>query len=78
VKFDDEVAKQLDAVVGDSYDPPRRWKATITKWLVAAVLGVGMSALIVGILHTHVMKAQTAPAPPAPSKPVPVYTVPPK
>jgi hypothetical protein len=77
--IDPQVKKQLDAVIGESYDPPRRWKATLAKWLAAAVLAIAASAAIVSILHTHVMKAQTAPAPaPAPKKPVPVWIVPTK
>ena len=77
--IDREVKKQLDAVVGESYDPPRRWRATAAKWLGAAMLAVAASAAIVSILHTHVMKAQTAPPPPAAKKPAPpVWIVPTK
>ena len=77
-KFDDQVKKQLDAVVGESYEPPKRWRATLLKWLAAAVLAVATSAAIVGILHTHVMQAQTAPPKAKASKAVPVTIVPPK
>jgi hypothetical protein len=76
MKFDDEVRKQLDAVVGESYAPPRNWRATLGKWVAAAILAVSASATIVWILHTHVMQAQTAPPPPAQKKPVPVIIVP--
>ena len=72
--IDPEVKKQLDAVVGESYEPPRRWGATIAKWLAFAALAIAAAALVVGILHTHVMKAQTAPAPP--KKPGPVWIAP--
>jgi hypothetical protein len=79
MKFDDEVKKQLDAVVGESYQPPRRWRATVMKWLAAAVLAVATSALIIGILHTHVMQAQNgaraADAKKA-QKAVPVFVIP--
>ena len=77
MKFDDEVKKQLDAVVGESYEPPRRWRASLAKWLAAAILAVAASAAIVAVLHTHVMQAQTAPAPKRPM-PVPVQIVPAK
>lgn len=73
MKVDPEVRKQLDAVVGESYDPPRRWRATALKWLAAAALAVATSAAIVAILHTHVMQAQTSPPP---KRPVPVTIVP--
>ena len=76
--IDPEVKKQLDAVIGDSYDPPRRWGATIAKWLAFAVLAIAAAAVVVGILHTHVMKAQTAPPPPGTTKTVPVQIVPAK
>ena len=52
MKFDDEVKKQLDAVVGKSYEPPKRWSATLTKWLAAAVLAVATSATIIAE-NTH-------------------------
>ena len=87
MKFDDEVLKQLDAVVGESYEPPTRWRATLAKWLAFAVLAVGMSALVNGILHTHVMQAQTAAEAQRPvkpqktektEKPVPIFVVPQK
>ena len=71
----EEIKRQLDAVVGDSYDPPRRWRATLTKWLVAAVLGVGMATLVVEILDTHIIKAQKDAAK---KRAIPVYIVPAK
>lgn len=85
-KFDDEVAKQLDAVVGDSYQPPVRWRSRLGKWLLAAVLAVGTSALIIGILDKHVgdaklhaaEQAAKSPKKPVPTKPVPVFVVPQK
>ena len=84
MKFDDEVRKQLDAVVGESYAPPRNWRATLLKWLGAAVLAVATSALVIGILHTHVMQAQTAAeagaqkrqSPRKTEKPVPIFVIP--
>jgi hypothetical protein len=75
VKFDDEVAKQLDAVVGDSYDPPRRWGVTLAKWAIAALLAVGMAAAIIAILHIHLVQAEKAPPPP---RPVPIQIIPAK
>ena len=81
MKFDDEVAKQLEAVVGESYNPPRSWRATILKWVGAAILAVVASVGIITILNTHVIKAQhdaavkrpvqiqlLPPAPPPPAK----------
>ena len=75
MKFDDEVAKQLDAVVGDSYDPPRRWGVTLAKWAIAALLAIGAAAIVVATLHTHIVQAQKAPPPP---RPVPVQIIPAK
>ena len=71
----DEIRKQLDAVVGDSYEPPRRWGATIARWLLAAVLAIAAAAVVVGILDIHVTKAQKEAAK---KRPVPVYIVPAK
>jgi hypothetical protein len=79
VKFDDEVAKQLDAVVGDSYDPPRSWGATLSKWAIAAILAVAAAAAVVGVLQHYIVKAHTAPHPAPPhSGPVPVQIIPSK
>ena len=71
----EELKRQLDAVVGDSYDPPRRWRATLVKWLVAAILGIGMATLVVEILDTHIIKAQKDAAK---KRPIPVYIIPAK
>ena len=71
----EEIKKQLDAVVGESYEPPRRWKATLAKWLVFAVLAVAMAAVVVGILDTHVTKAQRDAAH---KRPIPVHIIPAK
>lgn len=69
----DHISHELDAVVGKSYDPPRRWKATIAKWVVAAVLGVAACAVVLSILDTHVTKAKKDAAA---KRPVPVHIVP--
>jgi hypothetical protein len=71
--IDPEVKKQLDTVIGESYAPPRRWGRTIFKWLAIAALAIATSAMIVGILDTHVMKAQKDAAK---KRPVPVFVVP--
>lgn len=79
MKFDDEVAKQLDAVVGERYQPPDRWRSRLGKWILAAILAVGMSALIIGILDKHVGEAKSHAAEQAeksPKKPVPVTIIP--
>jgi hypothetical protein len=66
VRPEDEMKRQLDAVVGDSYRPPRNWRNTLLRWLAAAVLAVGASAVIVTILDTYIAKAQKEPPPPRP------------
>jgi len=71
----DEIKRQLDTVVGDSYEPPRRWKATVLKWLAFAALAVAASVVIVGILDTHATKAKKNAAE---KRPVPVHLIPPK
>ncbi len=71
--IDPQVKKQLDAVVGDSYAPPRRWGATLAKWAIVAVLAVGAAIAVVSILHTHVVKAQKAAEA---KRPVPVQIIP--
>jgi hypothetical protein len=81
VKFDDEVKKQLDAVVGESYAPPRRWRATLGKWLAGAALAVATSALIMGILDKHVGGAKShaveqAASKPASKKAIPITVIP--
>jgi hypothetical protein len=75
VKFDDEVKKQLDAVVGESFDPPRRWGATLAKWAIAAILAIATAAAIVATLQKHLEQAEKAPRPP---KPVPIQIIPAK
>jgi hypothetical protein len=74
MKFDDEVAKQLDAVVGESYSPPRRWRFTFAKWGAAVVLAAGMSWLVWTILDTHVTRAQVNAAT---KRPTQVHILPP-
>ena len=73
MNVDDEVKKQLDAVVGERYEPPRKPREMLLKWLAAAVLGVAMALLVMFVLHKHLTDAQTAAAP---AKPVPVQIVP--
>jgi len=75
MKFDDEVRKQLDAVVGDEFHPPRQWKATILKWLAAAILAVAAAAIIAAILHNNLTNAEKA-AEKAPKRPVTITIVP--
>lgn len=72
-KIDPGIRKEVEKLVGESFEPRRRWPATLAKWLAAALLAVVASALIVAILHTHVRDAQKAPGP---KKPVPVRIVP--
>lgn len=72
---EEDIKRQLDAVVGESFEPPRRWGATVAKWLVAAILAIAAAAAVVGILDAHVMKAQKDAAK---KRPVPVYIVPAK
>lgn len=73
--IDPEVKKQLDAVIGESYEPPRRWAKTLLKWSVVAALAIATSVVVVGILDIHVTKAQKDAAK---KRPVPVFVVPPK
>ncbi len=73
--IDPQVKKQLDAVVGDSYAPPRRWGPTLAKWAIVAVLAVGAAIAVVSVLHTHAVKAQKAAEA---KKPVPVHIIPAK
>jgi hypothetical protein len=75
VRPEEEVRKQLDAVVGESYRPPRDWRATIAKWLAAALLAVVASVVVVSILHKHTADAQRAAAH---KRPVPVHIIPAK
>ena len=73
--IDPEVKKQLDAVIGESYEPPRRWGRTILKWSVVAALAIAASVVVVGILDIHATKAQKDAAK---KRPVPVFVVPSK
>lgn len=73
MKIDEQVRKELDAVVGDRFDPPRKPRETLLKWVMAALLAVGAAAVVMTILHRHLTQAQTAPAP---KRPVPVNIVP--
>ena len=73
--IDPEVKKQLDAVIGESYAPPRRWAKTLLKWSVVAALAIATSVAVVGILDIHATKARTDAAK---KRPVPVFVVPPK
>ena len=68
-----EVKRQLDAVVGDSYDPPRRLRDIVGKWIAAAALGVAAAAIVILTLHTYMTRAETAPKP---KKPVEVRILP--
>ena len=72
---DEDVKRQLDAVVGDQFRPPRDLRALLLKWLGAAVLAIGAASLVMGTLDKYLTKAQTAPAPP---RPVTVQIVPAK
>jgi len=56
--IDPDIKKELDAVVGERYAPPRRWRETILRWSVAAVLAVGAAAAVITVLHVHVKQAQ--------------------
>jgi hypothetical protein len=61
VDIDDQVKKQLDAVVGDEYRPPRRPREMLAKWIGAALLAFATAALVMGILHRYMREAETAP-----------------
>ena len=73
MRVDDQVKRELDAVVGDRFAPPRRLRAMLLKWVLFALLGVAAAAVVMTILHTHLTQAQTAPGP---KKPVPIRIVP--
>lgn len=75
MRVDDQVKRQLDAVVGETFSPPRRLRTTLLKWGLFALLAVGAATVVMAILHTHLMQAQTAPGP---KKPVPIRIVPAK
>jgi hypothetical protein len=70
---DDEVKRQLDAVVGESYTPRRRAREILGKWGAAAILAIAAAALVMWTLHRYMTQAETAPAP---KKPVQVRIVP--
>ena len=70
---EDEVRRQLDAVVGDHFAPPRRARESLGKWLGAALLAIAAAALVMWTLHNYMTKAETAPAP---KRPVPVQILP--
>ena len=72
--IDEQVKRQLDAVVGGEYRPPRRPRELLLKWVGAAVLAVAAAALVIGTLHHNMTEAESAPAP---RKPVSVRIVPP-
>jgi hypothetical protein len=71
----EEIRKQLDAVVGESYDPPRRWGATLAKWAIFAIAGIAMAVAVVSMLDVHVTKAQKDAAQ---KRPIPIHIVPAK
>lgn len=73
MNVDHEIKKQLDTLVGESFEPPRPLRARLLKWLVGAVLGVAAAAVVMAVLHAHLTQAQTAPGP---KKPVPIRIVP--
>lgn len=73
MRVDDQVKRELDAVVGDRFAPPRKLRATLLKWALFAILGVAAAAVVMTILHTHLTQAQTAPGP---KKPVNIRIVP--
>jgi hypothetical protein len=71
----EEIKRQLDAVVGESYEPPRRWGATLVKWAVFAMLAIVAAVVVVGIIDTHVTKAQKDAAS---KRPIPIHIIPAK
>ena len=71
----EEIKRQLDAVVGESYEPPRNWSATIAKWLAFAALAVVAAVVVVEIIDVHMTKAQKEAAK---KRPIPVFVVPAK
>jgi len=73
MNVDHQVKRELDAVVGERFAPPRRLRATLLKWGLFAILAVGAAAVVMTILHTHLTQAQTAPGP---KKPVTIRIVP--
>lgn len=68
------VRRELNAVVGESFNPPRKVRATLLKWGAAAMLAVATSAAIVAILHANLhLREQDIHAP---KKPVTINIVP--
>lgn len=72
---EERIKRQLDAVVGDEYRPPRKPRELLLKWVGAALLAVATAAIVMGTLHRYMTNAETAPAP---KKPVSVTIVPPR
>jgi len=71
---EEAVKRQLDAVVGDEFRPPRRARELLLKWVGGAILAVATAALVMGTLHHNMTEAESAPAP---KKPVTVTILPP-
>lgn len=69
------VRRQLDAVVGESFDPPRRLRPTLVKWAGFAVLAIGTAAAIAVILDANLGLREHNPHA-APKKPVTINIVP--
>lgn len=65
-KGDAEVRKALDAVVGEEFRPKVAWRVRLGRWIAGTCVALAVVAAIVAILHTHILQAQTAPAPPRP------------
>ena len=75
MEVDEEAVKrQLDAVVGDEYRPPRKPREMLVKWVGAAILAVATAAIVMGTLHHNMTEAESAPPP---KKPVTVRILPP-
>ena len=72
---EEAIKRQLDAVVGDEYRPPRKARDLVLKWLGAAILAIATAAIVMGTLHRYMTNAESAPRP---KKPVSVTIVPSK
>jgi len=72
---DDKIRRQLDAVVGDSFDPPRKLRPTIAKWVGAALLAMGAAAAVIAILNANLGLREHNPHA-SPKKPVTITIVP--
>jgi hypothetical protein len=72
---EEAIRRQLDAVVGDEYRPPRKPRELLLKWLGAAALAVATAAIVMGTLHRYMTNAESQPRP---KKPLTVIIVPPK